>query len=729
MSQEPVAPLSDGLLASPSRRAFLKVGAASGGGLLLGFSLLPVHAAKQPTRDAAAFAPDAFIRIDRTGAVTLIMPQVEMGQGIYTAIAMILAEELDADFQRVSVEHAPPSDALYANPALGFQATGGSTSIRGFWMPMRRAGARARAMLVQAAASTWRVDPTSCSTANSEVIHAASGRKLSYGALVDRAAHASAPKDPPLKALKDFKLIGQPAPRLDSPGKVTGRALFGIDALPPGVKFATLRASPVFGGKVAHVEQVRARDIAGVRQIIVLDDLVAVVGDHMWAAKQGLEALQITWAEGVHANVTTAEILQQLQAASERPGVVAKSTGDVDKALMAGKIEATYYVPFLAHAPMEPMNCTVHVRPDACEVWVGNQVLSRTQAIAAKITGLALDKVIVRNHLIGGGFGRRLEVDGVAKAVRIAQKVDGPVKVVWTREEDIQQALYRPFYFDRIQASLSGGKISAWSHRVVGSSILARWAPPAFVKGLDSDAVDGAIDFPYGAANIQVEYVRQEPPAVPTCFWRGVGPTHNIFVIESFVDELAHSAGVDPVVFRRSQLQGVPRLQACLDLAANKAGWGQPLPARVGRGVAVQSVFGSFLATIAEAEVDRNGEVKVRRVVCAVDCGIAVNPDTIAAQIEGGLIFGLSAALHSQITIAKGRVQQSNFNDYRIMRINEAPAIEVHLIKSEAAPGGIGEPGTVAAAPSLANALFAATGIRLRHLPIDRDVLAGRKPA
>jgi isoquinoline 1-oxidoreductase beta subunit len=378
---------------------------------------------------------------------------------------------------------------------------------------------------------------------------------------------------------------------------------------------------------------------------------------------------------------------------------------------------------------MEPMNCTVHVRPDGCEIWVGNQVITRTQAVAAKITGLPLAKVTVHNHLIGGGFGRRLEVDGIAKAVRIAQKVDGPVKIVWTREEDIQQAMYRPVYFDRFAAVLTDGKITAWRHRIVGSSILARFAPPAFVNGLDSDAVDGAIDFPYDVANIHVDYVRQEPPAVPTCFWRGVGPTHNIFVIESFVDELAHRAGKDPVQFRLDQLHGAPRLRACLELVADKARWGQPLAARVGRGVAAQSVFGSYLATIAEAEVDRNGEVKVRRIVCAVDCGIAVNPDTIAAQIEGGLIFGLTAALHSQITIAKGRVQQNNFNDYRMMRINEAPAIEVHLIHSEEAPGGIGEPGTVAAAPSLANALFAATGVRLRHLPIDRDVLAGKKPA
>jgi isoquinoline 1-oxidoreductase subunit beta len=720
---------SNKLDAAASRREFLKVSVVAGGGLLLGFALPRAHAAEASDAAAAPFAPDGFIRIDRNGAVTLIMCQVEMGQGVYTSISQILADELDVDFKRVLVEAAPPNDALYTNPALGFQVTGGSTSIRIFFMPMRKVGASARAMLVEAAAATWRVDPGTCRTANSEVIHEPSGRRLAYGALVDRAAHVMPPKNPTLKARKDFQLIGTPARRLDSPDKVNGRAKFGIDAMPNGVKFATLKGCPVLGGKVAHVDEAGARDLPGVRQVVVLDDLVAVVGDHMWAAKKGLDALQISWDEGQNATLSSEQIFDQIRVASERDGVVAKSVGDISKALSGNKIEAIYHVPFLAHAPMEPMNCTVHVKPDACEIWVGNQVITRTQAVAAKITGLPLGKVIVHNHLIGGGFGRRLEVDMIAKAVRIAQKVDGPVKIVWTREEDIQQAMYRPLYFDRFAAVLTDGKITAWSHRVVGSSILARFAPPAFVKGLDADAVDGAIDFPYDVANIHVDYVRQEPPAIPTCFWRGVGPTHNIFVIESFVDELAHRAGKDPVQFRLDQLHGAPRLRACLELVANKAGWGQSLPARVGRGVAVQSVFGSHLATIAEAEVDRNGEVKVRRVVCAVDCGIAVNPDTIAAQIEGGLIFGFTAALHSEITIAKGRVQQSNFNDYRMMRINEAPSIEVHLIHSEEAPGGIGEPGTVAAAPSLANALFAATGVRLRQLPIDRDVLAGKKPA
>ncbi|MGA8443766.1 MAG: xanthine dehydrogenase family protein molybdopterin-binding subunit [Roseiarcus sp.] len=712
-----------------TRHAMVKAAVAAGGGLMLGVSLprlRPAFAAET----SADFAPNAFVRIDQDGKVTFTIPQVEMGQGIYTALSMVLAEELDAPFEQVTAVAAPPNDKLYANPLLGFQVTGGSTSVRAFWGPMRIAGAAARTMLVKAAAAKWSVDPASCRTENGEVFHDASAQNATYGELAQAAAGLTPPQNPPLKSPANFKLIGKPLKRLDTPDKVNGKAVYGIDARPPGVKIATLASCPVFGGKVAHVNDAAAKNVPGMRQIVVLDDLVAVVGDHMWAAKQGLDALAITWDEGPNANVTTADVLNGLVAASDREGAVAKSTGDVAKALAEGtKLEATYHVPFLAHAPMEPMNCVVHVRPDSCEIWVGNQVLSRAQGIAAEVTGLPLEKVIVHNHLIGGGFGRRLEVDYIGKAVRIAQKVDGPVKVIWTREEDIQQALYRPFYFDRFAASLSNGRITAWSHKIAGSSILARWAPPSFEDGLDGDAVDGAIDFPYETPNLHVAYVHAEPPGVPTCFWRSVGPGHNIFVVESFVDELAHAAGQDPVAFRRAHLAKEPRLLACLDLAAEKAGWGSALPARVGRGVACQSVFGSYVAAIVEAEVDTNGEIAIRRVTAAVDCGTVINPDSVEAQIQGGLIFGLTAALYNEITIAKGRVQQSNFNNYRMMRINEAPAIEVHLVRNGEAPGGIGEPGTSIAAPALANALFAATGVRFRSLPIDRKQLASGKAA
>lgn len=721
--------------AALTRRALLRRGAA-GGGLLLGFHVplaqaAAVNAESGSMPDAGPFAPNAFIRIDRTGKVTIICPQAEMGQGVYTSLCMILAEELDAAFNTVSVEAAPPSDALYGNPIFGIQATGNSNSVRAFWMKLRQAGAGARALLVQAAAAQWRVDPASCTASDSEVIHAASNRKLGYGALADAAAKLTPPANPPLKNPKDFKLIGRSFKRLDTPDKVNGKALYGIDMLPPGVKFATIAASPVFGGKVAHVDDSAAKAVSGVRQVVVLDDLVAVVGDHTGAAKKGLDALDITWDEGANAHVDSAHIWEDIKIASAQDGAIAKSVGDAKKALQNGDpIEAHFELPFLAHAPMEPINCTVHLRPDACEVWVGTQVQARAQAAVARLTGLPLQKITVHNQLLGGGFGRRLEVDGIEKAVRVAQKVGGPLKVVWTREEDIQHDAYRPVYYDRITATLKDGRIDGWKHRITGSSILARWFPAGFAHGIDIDGVDSAIDEPYDIANMQVEFVRHEPPCVPTGFWRGVGPNNNVFAIECFIDELARKAGKDPVAFRLAMLQKkTPRLKAALELAAQKAGWGNPLPPRHGRGVAVQVSFASFIATIAEAEVDEDGEVHVHRVTSAVDTGIAVNPDTIIAQLQGGLIFGLTAALYGEITIDKGRVQQSNFNDYRMLRIDSAPEIDVHVIKSGEAPGGIGETGTTAAPPALRNAIYAATGIALRRLPIDRDVLAGRGQA
>ena len=539
-------------IAAASRRSFLKAAAATAGTLLIGFRLSAATAADATSE---VFAPDAFIRIFPSGKITLIMPQVEMGQGIYTAVAMILAEELDAAFDQITLEAAPPNDALYANPALGLQATGGSTSVRAFWTPLRKAAAGARSLLVAAAAKVWGVDPATCRTAKSEVLHDASGRKLAYGALVGAAAGMTPPKDPPLKPPADFQLVGKPLKRLDTPDKVNGKARFGIDAMPPGVKFATLAACPVFGGKVGRVDDSKAKGLPGVRQVIVLDDLVAVVGDHMWAAVQGLDALKIVWDEGANASVSSAQVWEQIRRASEKEGAVAKTVGDPAKSLASGEaIDAAYELPFLAHAPMEPMNCTVHLTPDSCEIWVGSQVLARAQAVAAKVSGLPLDKVVVHNHLLGGGFGRRLEVDYVEKAVRIAQKVDGPVKVVWTREEDIQHDIYRPVYRDQSFGCLSDGKIVGWRHRIAGSSIMARWLPPAFKNGVDIDAVDSAADLPYEIPNLRVEYVRDEPPAVPTGFWRGVGPNNNVFAIESFMDELAKKTGKDPIAFRREML-------------------------------------------------------------------------------------------------------------------------------------------------------------------------------
>ena len=711
---------------SPSRRAVLRSGLA--GVFVLGFHL-PARAVNEPEQlpdsTQGKFAPNAFIRIDRSGQTTLVMPQVEMGQGVYTAIAMILADELDADFDKLALEHAPPDDKLYGNPIFGIQVTGNSNSIRAFWKPLRAAGAAARLMLVRAAAQQWQVDPASCSTSNGIVSHKSSGRTLGYGELIDAASAQPVPQDPPLKDPKDFTLIGKPLKRFDTPNKTDGKVVYGIDAMLPGMKFATLAQCPVFGGKVAHVDDGAAKKVPGVQQVVVLEDLVAVVGDHMWAAKKGLDALLITWDEGPNAKVNSNDIWDDLRAASKKDGVVAKSVGDVAKGLSQGdRLDGEYELPFLAHATMEPLNCTVHVKPGGCEVWTGTQVLTRAQGDAAKAAGLPLDKVTAHNHLLGGGFGRRLEADMVAAAVRIGKHVDGPVKVVWTREEDIQHDVYRPAYRDVISATLSNGKIAAWKYRVAGSSIMARWLPPAFQGGIDIDAVDSAVDNPYDIPNLQVEYVRVEPPGVPTGFWRGVGPNNNVFATECFMDELARKVNADPIAFRIGMLDKNPRLKSALQLVAEKSGWGQSLPARTGRGVCVQPSFGSFIATVVEAEVDEHGEVHLRRVTSAVDTGIAVNPDTIIAQLQGGLIFGLTAALFGEITIERGRVRQSNFNDYRMLRIDEVPEIDVHVIKSSEDPGGIGETGTTAGPPALRNAIYAATGIALRGLPIDRKALA-----
>ncbi|HEX9217134.1 MAG TPA: xanthine dehydrogenase family protein molybdopterin-binding subunit, partial [Gemmatimonadales bacterium] len=691
---------------------------ALGGGLLIGFRTGAAHTVEGAA--GAAFTPNAFIRIGSDGQIVLTMPYVEMGQGTYTSIPMLIAEELEVDLKQIRLEHAPPNEKLYANPLLGVQATGNSNAIRGSWQPLRQAGATARTLLVSAAAKRWNVDPASCRAQSGEVRHAATGRRFKYGELAADAARLPVPEKVVLKRPADFKLIGTPAKRLDTPSKVNGTAVYGIDVRPPGVKIATLAQSPVFGGRVKSVDDAKAKAVKGVRQIVRLDDAVAVVADHMGAAKKGLAALVIEWDEGPHAKLDTQQIADGLEKATLNPGAVAQNIGDTEKAMasVVTRVEATYQVPFLAHATMEPMNCTVHVRKDGCEVWVGNQALGRAQATAAKTTGLPLDKVVVHNHLIGGGFGRRLEVDGVTRAVQIAMQVEGPVKVVWTREEDIQHDMYRPCFFDRISAGLDEkGAPVAWNNRFAGSSIIARWLPPAFNNGLDPDTTEGAIDLVYALPNLHVEYLRVEPPGIPTAFWRSVGPSHNVFVTESFMDELAVAAKQDPVAYRRALLDKTPRAKAVLELAAEKAGWGQPLPERVGRGVSLQLAFATYLAQVAEVEVSKDGAVRVRRVVCAVDCGTVVNPDTVRAQIQSAIIFGITAALRGEITLKGGRVEQSNFHDYRMLRMNEAPAIEVYIVNSGEQPGGMGEAGTSAIAPALTNAIFAATGKRIRKLP------------
>ncbi len=714
-----------------SRRSMLQGAGAVATGLILGVGFPAEHTrATTIGEDASGARFNAFVHIAPDDSVTLTMPAVEMGQGAYTSTTLMLAEELDLALDRIVLQHAPVDQKDYGNPIQVIQITGGSTTTRGWYPLLRKAGATARAMLVSAAASGWGVAPGSLRTEDGTVFHDPSGRSVRYGALARRAAMQPVPTEVPLKSPADFRLMGKSIPRLDQADKVNGKLQFGIDVMLPGMRFATLAASPTFGGRVAHVDDSQAKLVPGVRQIIVLDDLVAVVGDHMWAAKQGLDALAIKWDCGVNAAVTQAQLWTELERASQQTGIVAKRVGDAARQMSGdGLFEASYELPYLAHAAMEPMNCTAHVRADSCEIWVGTQAPGKAQDIAAKEAGLRPDQVTLHNFLIGGGFGRRLEVDGIAKAVRIARHVDGPVKVVWTREEDIQQEAYRPLYRDRLWAKVDSGRVTAWHHRATGAAIIARYVPPGFRDGIDPDAVDGAVAPPYDFTNLLVEYVRHETPQVPTGFWRGVGPNSNVFAVECFLDRIAHETGADPVALRRGMLSNNPRARAVLDLAAEKAGWtsAPAAPAqgdRTGRGVALLSAFGSFLACVADVAIADEGDVYVTRVVTAVDVGVIVSPKGLEAQVQGGTVFGLSAVLHGDVTIDGGRVQQSNFHDYRVLRIDEMPAIETHFVQSSEAPGGIGEPGTVVVQPAVANAVYAATGVQLTRMPINRALLA-----
>ncbi|MET4753139.1 isoquinoline 1-oxidoreductase beta subunit [Bradyrhizobium sp. RT11b] len=715
-----------------SRRTFFQ-----GTGLLLGFAMTgartePVFAARasQVTENevTGTFAPNGFIRINPTGVVTLIIPMIEMGQGVYTSLSMLLAEELEVKLDQIQVQHAPPNDALYVNSIIGIQNTGGSASVRAFWTPLRQAGAVGRGLLIAAAAKRWNVDPATCRAKDGVVFDAPGSKQLSYGELANAAAKLTAPPAAKVK-LKDpneFTLIGTRAKRLDSAIKVDGRALYGIDARLPGMRVAAVAIAPVLGGKAKALDEKAALAVKGVRQVVNIDEAVAVLADHMGAAKKGLEAAAVAWDDGPNGKVSSADIVKQLEEESKNPGAVARKVGDVGKAIAeaAQRVDAVYQVPFLAHAAMEPMNCTVHLQKDRCDIWVGTQAPTITQAQVAELTRLPMHAIQIHNHLIGGGFGRRLEADGTILAVKIAKHVEGPVKVIWSREEDIQHDMYRPYYLDRLSAGLdAAGKPVAWMHRIAGSSVMARYYPPYFKDGLDPDAIEAAAEPPYALPNVHVDFVRVEPTGVRTSWWRGVGPTHNVFVVESFIDELAHAAKQDPVAYRKGLLGHNPRALAVLSLAAEKAGWGAPLPARHGRGISVQFAYGSYTSQVAEVEVAANGSVKVKRIVCAIDCGMYVNPDTIEAQVQGGTLFGLTAALHGSITFKDGRVEQSNFDSYLPMRIDEVPVVDTHLVKNAEAPGGVGEAPTAVVSAAVTNAIFAATGKRLRSLPVDTNLL------
>jgi isoquinoline 1-oxidoreductase beta subunit len=717
--------------ASVTRRQFVLISAAVGGALVLGVALRRRQQVVQGGAPARGTL-NAYVRIEPDGRITCVMPKVEMGQGVFTSLPMLIAEELEVDLAAITVEAAPPDPAVYGfavDPAApeGIerdQSTGTSLSIIQCWTPLRQAGASARLMLIQAAAKRWRVPVDTCHAQHGEVIHAASGRRLTYGALAAAAAALPLPAAPPLKAAKDFRLIGRATPRRDTPSKVDGSALFGIDVRPPNSKVALIALSPVEGGTILELASDAALAVRGVRQVVNEGDAIAVVADDTWAAMKGMKALAPRWNDGPNAAVQQAAIVADLEAAAHEAGVVAASKGKPAEATAHAvtHVEAIYHQPFLAHATPEPMNCTVDWREHECEIWVGTQASDRAVAKLAAL-GLKPEQIRLHSHLIGGGFGRRLEVDGIVLAARIARHVQGPVRALWSREEDIQHDRYRPYYVDRLSASLDArGMPVTWRQTIAGAGLWALYYGEETVKnGVDLDAVTCAADLAYPLENMEVRFVRRDPPGVPTGWWRGVGPTRSVFAVESFMDELAAAAQQDPVRYRRALLKE-PRMRAVLDLAADRAGWGTALPAGSGRGVSIQFAFGSYLAQVAEVSANAQGQVRVERVVCAMDCGQVVNPDGVRAQLEGGVTFGLSAALGNEITIANGRVQQSNFNDFPSLRMSEAPRVEVHLVVSGESPGGVGETGTACVAAALCNAIYAATGKRVRTLPVSRGL-------
>lgn len=719
-----------GSAATVSRRGLLKGGALSLGGLVISTWLPPmatrsmaaeaVSAARLGDKASPGFG--AFVRVALDGQVTLISPKIEMGQGVQTGIAMMVAEELEVPLSSVRIEESPPDAALYTDNILQFQATGGSSSTRYTWEPLRKAGATARVLLIEAAAVRWNVAPSLCRAENGKVL-GPNGKTLSYGELVEAAAALPVPKDVPLKAIADFKLLGTSAQRLDTPHKVNGSAQFTIDVKIPDMLIASSLTCPVHGGKLRSVKDDAARKVPGVRDVIRLENAVAVTATNFWSCQQALKALEIEWDFGPHASIDSAQLDKDLLDASSKDGVFAKQTGDIGAALKnaSSQFEAVYQQPFLSHSPLEPMTCVAHVRPDMCELWVGCQAPGFAQMGAAKVAGLPVDKVVIHNQLIGGGFGRRLESDFIFQAVDIARQLSYPIKLIWSREEDMTHDKYRPHYVDRMNAALGkDGKPVGWEHRIAGASVMAAYVGKLPESGVDADAVEVAIDPVYKLDSLQVRYIRQDPDVIPVSWWRGVGPLRSTYAVESFIDELAHNAKIDPVEYRLSLMQEQPRAQAVLKKAAEIADWKTPLPAGHGRGVAVSAVFGSFVATIVELEVQANKGMRIKRLITVVDCGFATNPRSVESQMEGGTLFGLSAALFNEILIEKGQVVQTNFHAYRQIRMSDAPPVEVHVIKSEESPGGVGETGAVPAAAALVNAVFAASKVRERRLPLSR---------
>jgi len=704
-----------------SRRDFL---AASGAGLVIAF-VIPRRAeamlAGPPSKKKPLPPPNAFLRIGSDESVTVLLAHSEMGQGIWTTLAMLLAEELDCDWSKVRVEHAPAAP-VYAHTVMGIQMTGGSTTTWSEFERYRTVGAAARQMLVRAAAQEWKTDAAKLRVENGYVI--SGSRRASFGQLAERAAALPTPEKVTLKPPSTWRLIGKPTRRLDTPEKITGRAQFGMDVNFPGLRVALVSRSPVFGGTLRSFDPTAAKQVPGVEQVVKVPSGVAVVATSTWAARLGRAALKTDWDLGPGAALDTETLRAEARAQSRTDGTVALEKGDARAALgkAARRLEADYDVPYLAHAPMEPLNATVKVDGDRCDVWTGTQFQTMDQKVAAEVLGLKPEQVFIHTTFLGGGFGRRATAtaDFVREAAEVAKAARVPVKVVWTRDDDIHGGYYRPAFHHRIEAGLDAkGRPVAWNHTLVGQSLLAGTPFEAMVKnGIDESSVEGVVDSPYLAA-IPARRVTLHSPRHPitVLWWRSVGHTHTAFAMESMIDELAHAAGEDPLRYRLALLAHSPRHAHVLKVAAEKAGWGGSLPQGHALGLAMHASFESVVAQVAEVSVTPDAAIRVHRVVSVVDCGQPVNPMGIEAQVQGAIAFGLGAALHSEITFRAGRVQQSNFHDYRVLRMDEMPKVEVHIVKSSAKMGGIGEPGTPLIAPAVGNALFALTGKRLRSLP------------
>ncbi|WP_372370672.1 molybdopterin cofactor-binding domain-containing protein [Candidatus Uabimicrobium sp. HlEnr_7] len=714
-----------------SRRSFLKAGAAVVGGLVIGFNL-PLNGKRVEAADkwSSADIANAFLRIGEDDSITILVNHSEMGQGVYTSLPMMVAEELDCDWSKVKIE-AAPVNVVYGHTNFGAQMTGGSSSTWTEWDRLRQVGATGKAMLIAAAAKTWEVTTESCRAENGVVFHDATKRQLTYGKLAKQAEKMPTPTNITLKDPKDFKIIGKPIKRLDTPSKTNGQAVFGIDVQIDGLLTAVVRRPPVLGGKVKSFSTDKAKAISGVKAIVQIHSGIAVVADNFWSANRGAKALDVVWNDGAGANLDTEKQREQYAKLADSPGAVAKNKGNVETAMSSAttKLEAVYEVPYLAHAPMEPLNCVADVRKDSCHVWTGTQFQTAEHAVAAKITGLPAEKVHVHTTLLGGGFGRRAVPDShfVREAVETSKAVKAPVKVVWTREDDIHGGWYRPRYYHKIAGGLDANNNPvAWKHTIVGQSIASGTPFEGFMvhNGVDSTSVEGAENVPYAIPNVYVD-LHSPKSNVPVLWWRSVGGSHNPIVVECFLDELAAAAGKDPYKLRLELLKGHPRHKRALELAVSKSNWGAPLPERHGRGLAVHASFGSFVAQVAEVSVSKEGKVKIHKVICAVDCGPVVNPDTVEAQMESGIVYALSAVLHGKITFKNGRVQQSNFYDYKALRMDEMPQVETHIVPSTDKMGGIGEVSVPPLAPAVINAIFAATGKRIRQLPINSEELRG----